>query len=196
MRKIFIALVLTFALFASASAQVGVSGPTTIYEGEISVWYPTVTPPGTQYVRMTANNIRDGVITWPENLYQFDEYRMTPSGTGKFLICAQAEPSNEFIYFGWVYVVENPTPPHPVPSISGPSTAYEGSTASYSMPSGKQAYEWILPYYGVSHVQQYNNIKVVYFQNVPGSGQQRTIQGRYKENGYWSEYGSKTTTVY
>jgi hypothetical protein len=58
------------------------------------------------------------------------------------------------------------------------------------MPSGKQAYEWNLPY-GAGSVQQYNNINVIQFYF---SGP-KTIQGRYKEDGLWSSWGYKTVYV-
>jgi len=189
-KKALLSLGVLFAVVLSANAQLSITGPTSVYEGRISVWYPTNLPAGTTYVRMHAGNVQ-GDITWPENEYQFDQYRMTPSGTGRFILSAQAEPSNEFVYYGWVYVIEDPAPVPPTPTISGDTYVSNYSTEAYSMPSGKQDYEWIMPFSGCYHVQEYNNIKVIGF-NATGN---RTLKGRYKQGGVWSEYGIKNIVV-
>ena len=190
MKRLFFALALAFAIFASSQAQFTINGPTTVYEGDISIWYPANLPSGTTYVRMHAGDIQ-GDIAWPENEYQFDQYRMTIEGTGKFILSAQAEPSDEVVYLGWITVLENPNPPvPPTPTISGASSVGIYDVEAYTMPSGKQDYEWTLPY-GVSHVQEYSNIKVVRFTSTGN----RTIEGKYKEGGVWSEIGYKSVSV-
>jgi len=191
MKRAFFLLAVLFAVIASSMAQFTITGPTTVYEDDISVWYPANLPSGTTYVRMHAGNFT-GNISFPEDEYQFDLYRMTPSGTGSFILSAQAEPGDETVYSGRIYVVENPNPPvPPTPTITGDGTVSVYDVEAYSQPSGKQDYEWIMPFSGCYHVQEYNNIKVIGF-TAAGN---RTLRGRYKENGVWSEYGNKSIVV-
>jgi hypothetical protein len=191
MKKVFITLAVLFAVAASSMAQTfQITGPTTVY-GDISVWYVENEPAGTDYTRMYCSVV-SGNVTYPEDEYQFDHYRITPSGTGTIRLVAQAEWGGQWTNYFYVTVVENPNPPvPPTPSIGGANNVTVNSTEAYSMPSGKQDYEWIMPFSGCYHVQEYNNLKVIGFTS-PGN---RTLKGRYKEGGVWSEYGIKNIVV-
>jgi hypothetical protein len=203
MKKLFFVLALLIAMTALSKAQYSatINGPATAGVGYWNTYTVSTSGVNVNYYDYQIWNINAATFTYEVDYPETGVVKIKPTSEGSAilwisLIDGEARYPNLEAYLiidAEVYVPPSYIPP---PTISGPSTDYEGTTAAYSMPSGKQAYEWILPFYGVTHVQQYNNIKVVYFENVPGSGQQRTIQGRYKVDGEWSEYGSKTTIVY
>jgi hypothetical protein len=194
MRKILITLMLTLAIMANGQS-LSITGPSTALVGYGNDYSVAVTGTDKDNYEYFAWDVNSATFDYDYQVTGFAQLEITPNEEGTATLwCTLVDFDAVYPTISASLQIEAKeyVPPSyiPPPTISGPSTAYEGSTRSYSMPSGKQAYEWILPFYGVTHVQQYNNIKVVYFEVVPGSGQQRTIQGRYKENGYWSEYGS------
>jgi hypothetical protein len=169
-----------------------ITGPSTVTTGENNTFsfvgemdynsYQWSVPAGRATV-MSGGTTKNAVIRFNDPGYTELNVR------GKF---------NQMGWSAWETVLVNasdPTPPQPpaAPTISGASTLYGSKPiiSSYSQPSGKQSYEWNLPY-GTYSVQQYNNIKVIGF----SSSGYRTIQGRYKEGGVWSSWGYKSVTVY
>jgi hypothetical protein len=138
-------------------------------------------------------DVTNATCTYQAQLSHHNHVLIKPTSEGHFWVSAY-HPANPVCYDD-LYVevsddyVQPPQPPSP-PTISGASSADVYDVESYSMPSGKDDYDWTLPY-GVSHVQEYGNIKVVRFT----SAGNRTIEGKYKEDGAWSSVGYKTVSV-
>jgi hypothetical protein len=188
MRKILITLMLTLAIMANGQS-LSITGQSTALVGYGNDYSVAVTGTDKDNYEYFAWDVNSATFDYDYQVTGFAQLEITPNEEGTATLwCTLVDfdavyptISASLQIEAKVYVPPSYIPP---PTISGPSTAYEGTTSilfdafrETSLSNGS------LPFYGVTHVQQYNNIKVVYFEDVPGSGQQRTIQGRYKVDG-------------